>query len=820
MTGRGSAHERVVGIVGRGATLVGVLFGLLVSSAGVSLAAKSKAPDFTRGDSPEKYHDYTLGPTGARGWIYGKGTTEDARQILVTKVDRGTPADGVLEVGDVILGVGGRDFDADARRLFAEAVTEAETTASRGALKVARWRKGARKTVTIRLEVTGSYSDTSVVSSKSTRIIEDGGRHLAKKGIGGGIAGHVNALGLLATGEARYLPQVRAHAAKVGAPAKGMASWYNGYANLFLTEYHLVTKDRSVLPKIRALSKSLVEGQNVLGLWGHGYKEIDGSCSGYGALNQAGLVCALSLALAQKCRVDIEHLDRAVERSRTCFRWYTDKGSIPYGYHDPWHAHACNGKNGSVAVFFDIAGDAEAASFFSKMCTAATARERDMGHTGSYFNTLWGPLGAARAGDRAAAAHLKELRWLTDLSRLCDGSVIYQGNPGNAGGHKHGGWDMTGALLLAHCTPRRKLYITGKGKGVAEEIAGSELRDVAGAGKIDYGKRSASSLMRLLGSWSPTVRTKAGKALAAKGADVQSLVKLLRGRDRYGRYGACRALEAMGNKARGAVDDLVGVLEDEDVWLRCRAIRALGAIADPRAIPPLLKVAVRDDPENDPLERVQNGVGLTLFYTGRALGIRTFVKTNEAALLAADRKLLIPALKRLLLNANGRSRSEVARFCEKLPWEDVEPLLPELMYCAKFMPPGCKMFSWNARLSPYAVLCRHGVKQVLDEGVAEWMLLHNKGGAQHKWQLNALNGLKLFGGDAREYLPLLTKLEEHIAEVGRGYGRKYEVHKVIPPMIPPVREALSSGKGHPDLKSIKTELLDYSAVKGLDRIER
>jgi hypothetical protein len=162
----------------------------------------------------------------------------------------------------------------------------------------------------------------------------------------------------------------------------------------------------------------------------------------------------------------------------------------------------------------------------------------------------------------------------------------------------------------------------------------------------------------------------------------------------------------------------------------------------------------------------------------------------------------------------------VARFCEKLPWEDVERLLPELMYCAKYMPPGCKMFSWNARLSPYAVLCRHGVKQVLDEGVAEWMLLHNTGGAQHKWQLNALNGLKLFGIDAREYLPLLTKLEEHIAEVGRGYGRKYEVHKVIPPMIPSVREALSSGKGHPDLKSIKTELLDYSAVRGLGKIER
>ncbi len=34
--------------------------------------------------------------------------TDCARQILITKVERGSPADGVLEVDDVILGVGGR----------------------------------------------------------------------------------------------------------------------------------------------------------------------------------------------------------------------------------------------------------------------------------------------------------------------------------------------------------------------------------------------------------------------------------------------------------------------------------------------------------------------------------------------------------------------------------------------------------------------------------------------------------------------------------------------------------------------------------------
>jgi len=354
---------------------------------------------------------------------------------------------------------------------------------------------------------------------------------------------------------------------------------------------------------------------------------------------------------------------------------------------------------------------------------------------------------------------------------------------------------------------------------VAEQLTGAKLRQVAESGKIDCETKSKSELIKLLASWSPIVRTKAGKALADKGADVASLARLLRSKDRYTRYGACRAFEAMGPRAKGAVDALLGVLDDEDVWLRCRAIRAIGATADARAIPELLKTAVREDPENDPLGRVQNSVGLTLFYTGRALRIRTFVKTNEDKLLAADRKLLIPALKELLLNANGRSRSETAFFCEKLPWEDIRQLLPELMHGAKYMPPGCKMFSWKAKLSPYKILCTYGVKQVLEEGVAEWMLLHNTGGAQHAWQQPGLEGLRMFGKDAKEYLPLVTKLEQHIKKVGEGYGRKYKVHQIIPPLIPPVRAALSSDKGHPSLRNIKVKVPDLSAVKGLDQAE-
>ena len=49
-------------------------------------------PDFTQGGRKDDSHDWNLGPTGMRGWIFGRnGQTADSRQILVTAVDAGSP---------------------------------------------------------------------------------------------------------------------------------------------------------------------------------------------------------------------------------------------------------------------------------------------------------------------------------------------------------------------------------------------------------------------------------------------------------------------------------------------------------------------------------------------------------------------------------------------------------------------------------------------------------------------------------------------------------------------------------------------------------
>ncbi|MHC4253346.1 MAG: DUF6288 domain-containing protein, partial [Planctomycetota bacterium] len=455
-------------------------------------------PDLRKGGTKDDKHDWTLGPTGARGWMWGRLLeTTPTRQILVTKVNKGSPADGVLREGDVILGAGGGRFTDDARKSFGRAIMEAEKAESRGVLKLLRWRNGVERNVELKLKVMGSYSDTSPWDCpKAKRIVDEGCRHIASNLKGGGIPTKVNALALLASGKNEYLGLVRDYAREHGRPdlnlklhsSSGMAAWGWGYSNLFLTEYYLATRDEYVLPAIREYTRHVARGQSAVGTWGHGMAWPDsnegvvhGPLGGYGALNQAGLICHLSMALAWKCGVRDSEVREALKKANIFFNFYVGKGAIPYGDHRPgWAVHDDNGKCSSATVMFDMQDHREGTQFFSKM-TVASYGERERGHTGNYFSLLWGPLGANRAGPDAAAAYLKEQRWFYDLARTWQGSFRYQGGAGMV--DKYGNWDSTGAYVLAYALPLKKLYITGRGTSPANRLTGRALDEVIECGR-------------------------------------------------------------------------------------------------------------------------------------------------------------------------------------------------------------------------------------------------------------------------------------------------------------------------------------------------
>ena len=563
------------------------LAALIVSLlAGPAFGAKEAppVPDLTQGGKlADKQHDWNLGPTGLRGamWAWSMVTTE-ARQILVTKVDQGSPAAGIVEVGDVILGVGGGKFTTDARVAFGNAITAAETKAAGGKLPLLLWRKGKELSVTVPLRVMGSYGDLAPYGGceKSAKIVELGAAHLAKYNLGSKIPDEVGALALLATGDKKYLPLVAALAHKVGPKdfkiddaARGMVAWHWGYHNLLLTEYYLATGDKEVLPAIRAYSDAIARGQSAVGTWGHGMSwpednngQLHGPLGGYGALNQAGIVCQLSMILAAKCGVTDEEVMKAVAKGTKFFEFYINKGSVPYGDHNPGPNHADNGKNGTAAIIFDLQDRIDGAAFFSRM-TVASYGESEMGHTGNYFRYLWSPLGAGRAGPAATSAFLKEMRWYYDLARRWDGSFPYQGA---AKADKYGNWDCTGAYLLTYLLPGEKLYITGKGRHKEAELTGAALADTLEAGRgfsvpdkgmAPYLAKSKDALVKDLTSWSPAVRQRASEALAKKADDatVQKVIQMLSANEANTRYGACVALGAM--KAAPAVPALTEALK-------------------------------------------------------------------------------------------------------------------------------------------------------------------------------------------------------------------------------------------------------------------
>lgn len=607
-------------------------------SRNITLTPKKLETDFTKGAKPDfgKGVDWNLGATGARGWMHAKfHEFYHARQIYITKVHKGSPADGVLKVGDVILGIGNKPFSSDARKAIGNALTLAETREGRGQLKLLRWRTGRTGTVALQLDVLGAYSRTTPWDcEKSQKILDRACGYLVKnvdssRGITHGST-IVRSLALMATGNKNYMPIVREHVDQIIAaveknmaagkdlPSWGYPSWGWGYINLFMTEYHLLTGDKKVLPYIKEYSNAIARGQSGVGSWGHGMAwphqpmnrgRLHGALGGYGAVNQAGNVCWISLMLGKRCGVKSKEVDQAIERGHRYLKSFVDLQTIGYGDHLSFDTtkHENNGLNSSAAVGFALCGDKHGTDYYSRM-TVASHKDRESGHTGVWFAFTWAALGASRAGQPGCSGFLHELSWLYDLERRWDGGFVYQGKPGFGtklitsgprkgmqGGnaeHQYPHWDTTGGRVLMYCLPRKVLYITGK-DGFDANVAETEVQGVIDAGSVPgsrtqlsskYDNRGEAELLGLLGSWSPVVRTLASKSLAKKKTPpIKKIVALLDGKDRYARYGACTALRTIKSKEDTVINALIRQLAAADVLLQMNAALALGFIGDKRA---------------------------------------------------------------------------------------------------------------------------------------------------------------------------------------------------------------------------------------------
>ncbi|MBK8037926.1 MAG: HEAT repeat domain-containing protein [Verrucomicrobiaceae bacterium] len=695
-------------------------------------------PDLTNGGVPSSNININLGPTGLRGWVYhASWNTSLSRQIQVQVVEAGSPAAGVLEVNDVILGADGSGaepvgFSADARKSLADAINDAEAR-SPATLKLLRWRAGVTSTVTLTLRTMGAYSATAPYACpKSALILEEGLQAIMAGETAGRysfgtlalLAGNDPNNPLNAARQTRAQTEARAMILNAATLAKltsgepdmeGSATWKWGHQLIVLTEYYLQTQDAQVLPSIDAITQVIVNGLNVFGTSGHKFSPRwrDGTLNGpqrtgYGTVNSASMPCVLGLLLAKECGVVNAGLDPMIARA-TCFlAYYAGKGAIPYGEHDPyWQGHDNNGKSGLAALCFERQTSRVAQQkMFAKMAVAATS-EREVGHTGAFFNYLWSPLGAAAGGEQAAASYFSRVRWMLDLNRRWDGSFVYDclNGEGPNNGATYNDFRMSTASLLVYALPLRQLRITGLGRTTARDLSSTDIAEAEAVDGYNADLRSTSQLMSDLGSWSPRVQRSAAVDLGTRTTETAALLPTLHtmatDAQSGSRVGACFAIGHIANSSSAPV--LAALLTDPVNHVRyaaAEALRYLPQAARTAQLNTILAVTASTATplfplnEEDPLHMAHGRLAMLLFYSGSAYGPKGIIWNN---LTGVNRSLLYPAIRAVAANPIGICRSTLSTTYQNLTSTDYLALADTVVTSAYEISPADKMFSGGDR---------------------------------------------------------------------------------------------------------------------------
>ena len=770
--------------------------------------ARAATPDLTAAGviaTIDRKATYNLGPTGLRGWIHTKAadnldaaqgrTTLASRQILVTHVGAASPADGVVKVDDVILGVGGEPFSDDARKSIARAIQEAETQPKGGTLELTVWRAGHVQDLALKLAVLGTYSDTAPWNcEKSKRILEGAVEVLEKETMEPNWTGAIQGLALLATGRSEYLPQLRDFARVLAKdnpdPDKKPAgsvwgnAWNMGYRLLFLCEYYLVTRDQEILPAIQKSALLLARGQSMYGTFGHGFAALttdgkfNGSVPPYGPVNMAGLPANLAIVLAKKCGVEHPEIDPAIARAAGFFGFFTDKGAIPYGEHAPWPYHENNGKNSITAVMFAAIGNKPTETeFFARMATAGYA-SREYGHTGQGFSYLWSALGAAVGGPEAAAAFFHEASWHLDLVRRSDGSFTYDGAEQYGAGQTHddsyygtsgyNGLSPAATYVLTYALPLRTLVITGRDADPAGWLDKTEAAATVAAGRFDLDRRNMTpeQLVEAFGSWSPIVRGWAAEELAKRPegkAMVPTLVALADGTDPHRIQGACETLGLL--DAPEALPVVVKQLAHPDRWVRFKAaeaIRKMGDTAKP-AIESILEALVATAEPSWPI-RWEDPVQ----FAHGELANAVFCGPLRQELANVDPTLRNQAIRAVSTNPDGMARATLERcFQDQLREDDVVALAPVILAAVTSPSPADTMFNNVIRMAGLKALAKYHFQEGIAAAVG---LAKTQGGHGSETRTGEIMTLiEGYGAAAKPQIPALRELIASFnADVERG----------------------------------------------------
>lgn len=450
---------------------------------------------------------YNLGVTGIRAELVAAEPTT----LHVRYVFPGSIASGLVEAGDVIGGVGGRPFQVPHRNGygveffgghgpimdFAAALEACQEKKADGKLKLSVRRDGKVKEVVLTVGKTyGSYAPTFPANCpKSEKIRGELLALLANNQDEHGsfrdlLADFYAPLALLASGEARYMPNVTRAVERIVREAGqnhgngALINWHFMNWAIVTSEYYLATGDKRVLPTIQTIHDLIVKSQyldmaqinpsvkeshadaypkdprQAHGGWGH-----NPGFEGYGPISMITGQGALAYALMQRCGIQVDRVrhDAAYNflhrgTGANGYVWY---GDSPAG-HDDW---ADMGRTGATAIANMLAPYPEPG-----YRQRAMAHARVMGlHPESFPDTHGSPMMGmvyqslgSNVDPQCFRRVMDANRWWFTMAQCGDGTFYYPPNRDSSGYGNTNRVMASAVVALIYLIPEQTLYITGK----------------------------------------------------------------------------------------------------------------------------------------------------------------------------------------------------------------------------------------------------------------------------------------------------------------------------------------------------------------------
>ena len=452
---------------------------------------------------------YNLGITGLRAQL----TKEHPKALLIKYVFGKSPADGHVQPGDVIIGAGGQLFREAHRNGYGErvfgadgpvaemaaALEECQGHQGQGKLSLTLQRGDETKEIVIDVgQKYGVYATTYPDKCpKSDKILAELLEYLVDHqsddgSFGDPVHNTFTPLALLASGEAKYRPAVERcvrYLCRETYPNDkryaDLMNWTYMSAAIVVSEYHLATGEKWVLPELQEIYGHLAKGQYLHmsqinpqskkshpdsypkgpkdshGGWGH-----NPGFEGYGPIAMLTGQGALAYSLMHRCgiKIDRERHDAAhafLHRGsgRNGYVWYGDQiGGAPDGWADM-------GRTGAAGI-----------ANFLFPSNKPIYRERALAHAKviglhpqSFPDTHGSP--PMGMGYTALAANIdpdsfRQLmdanRWWFTMAQCTDGTFYYQPNRDNAGFGSDSRMVASSVVAFIFTLPKHNLVITGK----------------------------------------------------------------------------------------------------------------------------------------------------------------------------------------------------------------------------------------------------------------------------------------------------------------------------------------------------------------------